>query len=337
VTGGSKKSFWYFAIFSLLGLFIVEDFVAAPVAFPVFALLFAYRGRATGVLKPVIISSILVLVIYFSLRTAFISRPGITEEYYYLGYHMIRVFFDYLGWFVIPSPGHPYFQTLAAGLEPSIFYIWRGMYYLAMIGLVPFSAWMYIKSPKQVRFFILFIYIALVPILPLIYKVGPRNIYLPSLGIAVIAGYVFYFLIWSESVILWIRRASLVVMLACIGISVTAIIVTSLEYRRTQALVADMIEDLRESGVDFNQYKFTLLDNVPGRAIIGPPMMYKLDYKGYIVASNDPVRGPIDIEMAADSLYKDGVPIIVFDYRNGRMVEATEEYISSENSKEQIP
>ena len=123
VIGKSKKSFWLFTVFSFLGLFVVEDFVIAPIVFSVFVLLFAGRGRVTGVLKPVIISSVIVLLIYFSLRTVLIARPGVTEQYYYFGSHMFRVLFDYLGWFVVPSPEHAYFQSFAARLKYTQFYI----------------------------------------------------------------------------------------------------------------------------------------------------------------------------------------------------------------------
>ncbi len=327
VIGGSKKSFWLFALFSFSGLFIVEDFVIAPVAFVVFVLVFAGKGRTARALKPVMISSIIALLLYFSLRTALIARPGITEQHYYFGFHMIRVFFDYLGWFVVPSPEHTYFQSLATKVDGQVYHIWRGANYLVMAGLIPFSIWLYIKAPKQVRFFLLLIFIMLLPILPLEYKVGPRNIYLPSLGIAVVAGYILHGLISSRRVSLWLRRACLAAMLAYIGISMIAIDIASLEYRKTQALVTDIIEDLKESGVDFNKYEFTIFDNVPGRAIIGPSMMYKLNYEHYVIASNDATRGPVNIEMVADSLYNEGVPIVVFDYRHGRMLEATEEYI----------
>ncbi len=329
VIGKSKKSFWLFAVFSFLGLFVVEDFVIAPIAFSVFVLLFEGKGRVTRILKPVIISSVIVLLIYFSLRTALIARPGVTEQYYYFGSHMFRVLFEYIGWFVVPSPEHTYFQSFAARLNNPIFYIWKGAYYLTMVGLIPFLIWLYIKSPKPVRFFILLIPIMLLPILPLEYKVGSRNIYPPSLGIAVIAGYVFHNLIWNKKISLWLRRTCLAALLTYIGISMVAINIASLEYHKTQVLVADIIEDLRESGVDFNQYKFTLFDNVPGRAIIGPSMMYKMDYKWHVIASNDAVAGPIDIKKKADSLHNKGVPVVVFDYRNGHMVEATGEYISS--------
>jgi hypothetical protein len=330
VVGESKKSFWLFAVFSFLGLFVVEDFVVAPLAFPVFVLLFAGRGRVTGILKPVIISSVIVLLIYFSLRTALIARPGVTEQYYYFGSHMFRVLFDYIGWFVVPSPEHTYFQSLAARLNDPIFYVWKGANYLAMVGLIPFLIWLYIKSPKPVRFFILLIPIMFLPILPLEYKVGPRNIYPPSLAVAVIAGYIFHSLIWNRGISLWLRRTCLAALLIYIGISMVAINIASLEYHKTQVLVADIIEDLRESGVDFNQYKFTLFDNLPGRAIIGPSMMYKMDYERYVFASNDALAGSIDIRKKADSLYNENVPIIVFDYRDGHMVEVTSAYIPTD-------
>lgn len=330
----SKKSFWLFAVFSFLGLFVVEDFVVAPLAFSVFVLLFAGGGRVTKVLKPVIISSVIVLLIYFSLRTALITRPGVTEQYYYFGSHMFRVLFEYIGWFIVPSPEHAYFQSLAARLNDPILYLWKGTNYLAMVGLIPFLIWLYMKSQKPVRFFILLIPIMLLPVLPLEYKVGPRNIYPPSLGIAVIAGFIFHSLIWNKGISLWLRRTCLAALLTYIGISMIAINIASLEYHKTQALVADIIEDLRESGVDFNRYKFTLFDNLPGRAIIGPSMMYKLNYERYVFASNDAVVGSIDIENKADSLYTEGVPFVVFDYRDGRMVEVTGEYIPPDMMEE---
>jgi len=327
VIGESKKSFWLFAIFSFMGLFIVEDFVIAPVAFPVFVLLFAGKGSMARALKPVIISSIIALLVYFSLRTALIARPGVTEQYYYFGSHMLRVLFDYLGWFVVPSPHHTYFHSLAARLDGTISYIWKEAYHLAMVGLIPFSIWLYIKSPKPVRFFILFIYIALLPILPLNYKVSSRNIYLPSLGLAVMVGYLFHNIVWNIGARLWLKRAAFTGSLIYIGISVASINITSQEYYRTQELVGDIVDDIGKADIDINDCQYVLLDHIPGRAIIGPSMIYRLHFKRAIIASNDPLRGPVDIEKTADSLYNEGVPIIVFDYRDGHMVEATEEYV----------
>jgi hypothetical protein len=62
---------------------------------------------------------------------------------------------------------------------------------------------------------------------------------------------------------------------------------------------------------------------------VGPAMIYRLNYKGSVIASNDPIRGPIDIKQKANILYNQGVRFYLFDYRDGRMVEAMREYIES--------
>jgi len=332
VKSASGKSFWLFAVFSFLGLFIVEDFVAAPVIFAVFVLFFADKNRRMSSFKPVAIAGIVALAIYFTTRSMAIARPGIMEEYYYPGRHVIRVLFEYFGWFVIPSPAHSYFQATSAALPLPVYYIWRGISCLAIFGFLPFSIWLFVKSPGQVRFFIVFVIIAMLPIIPLNYKVGSRNIYLPSLGLAVMFGYLL-FDFPAKTIRSWFwRKAIPVAALFYMGISVIAINVTSRQYHKTQEIVGAIVDDLQDSGAALNDYKFVLLDHVPGRAVIGPAMIYKLHYKRDLIASNDPVAGPIDIAKTTDSLYNEGVPIIVFDCRNGHMVEATGEYISRADS-----
>lgn len=337
ISTGSKRSFWLFAVFSFAGLFVVEDFVIAPVVFTIFAFLFAKKGDIIRLSRPVILTGLLSLIIYFSLRTVLIVHPGIMEDYYYPGFHIIRVLFEYLGWFVIPSPAHPYFSSFALALDSPLYFIWRGIGYIGMFGFIPLSIWLYVKSPKQVRFFILFIYMALLPILPLNYKVGSRNIYMPSLGLAVMVGYFFYSIVGNMSDRLWLKRTGMAAFLIYVVVSVAAIGITSQEYYRTQRLVGDIIDDIKEAEVNINNYRYVLLDHIPGRAIIGPVMMYKLNFKQAVIASNDPVRGPINIEEVVDSLYNEGVPILVFDYRDGRMVEATEEYIYKQKTGPDIP
>ena len=327
-----RRSFWVFVVFSSLGLFVVEDFVIAPAVFAILALIFGKQDNIWKSARPVVFAGVSGLAVYFIVRSLAIARPGITEAYYYPGFHMIRVLFEYLGWFVVPSPAHPYFKPLAERLPASIYYIWRAISYLAIYGFVPLSIWLFIKSSKQVRFFIIFVFVAMLPIIPLNYKVSSRNIYLPSLGLAVVAGYMLYDLFWRSRSASWIKGTVFASIIVYTGLSVAAINVTSLEYRRTQTLVDSIIADLHGSGSNLNDYRYVLLDHVPGRAIIGPAMIYRLHFEHFLLASNDPVKGPIDIDRAADSLYNESVPIIVFDYRRGHMVEATADYIPAEKN-----
>ena len=330
---GRTKPLVAFAVLCFAGLFIVEDFVVAPLIFILFVVIMSDRGERLKSSRPVALVGVAGLIIYFSLRTLLIAKPGIVEQLYYPGLHMIRVLFDYLGWFVIPSPTHPYFAPLASNLPAPIYVAWTGLSYAAMIGFIPFSIWLYIKSPRPVRFFIVFIYIALLPILPLNYKVSSRNIYIPSIGLAAAVGYLFYRFLWTVDSRSWLRRIGIAIFFIYAISSIGAIGVASREYHKTQKLVAGIVDDLERSGLDLNDYQFVLFDHLPGRVIVGPAMIYRLHFKRSVVASNDPLRGPIDIESKADSLYNEGVPIIVFDYRRGHMVEATKEYTSGQGNR----
>jgi hypothetical protein len=328
INDGSRKSLFYFIAISAMGLFVVEDFVVAPLLFFFFALLFSGKGRLRKNLTPVLLSGFIALSVYFVLRSLLIQRPGIVEDYYYPGWHMFRVLFDYLGWFVIPSPTHPYFARLSSSLGP-LFYLWKGISFAAMILFIPISIWIYIKSPKQIRFFIIMIFVTLLPIVPLNYKVTSRNIYLPSLGLAVVGGYLFYKFIWETK-----RKGSLKLILSLslllyFAINIIAIDITTREYRDTQNLVRGIITDMKDSGMDFEKIDLVLLDHLPGRTIVGPAMIYRLNYRGSVIASNDPIKGPIDIKQKANLLYNQGVPFYLFDYRDGRMVEARREYLES--------
>ncbi|UCE67410.1 MAG: hypothetical protein JSU85_05180 [Candidatus Zixiibacteriota bacterium] len=331
INAGSRRSLVYFVIISFLGLFIVEDFVIAPIAFTVFAVLFSDRKNLSVNVTPVILSGIIGLSVYFVSRSLLIARPGIVEDYYYPGFHIFRVLFDYLSWFVIPSPAHPYFAKLSSSLGP-LFYLWKGINIASTILFVPFSVWIYLKSPKQIRFFILLAFITLLPIVPLNYKVTSRNIYLPSLGFTVVGGYLFYRFIWNQG-----RRSIKfilsVLLMLYFAVNITAIDITTREYRTTQNLVRGIINDMKNSGLDFEKTDLVLLDHLPGRTIVGPAMIYRLNYHGSVIASNDPIRGPIDIKQAAESLYKEDVPFCLFDYRDGEMVEAKQEYIETVNKE----
>jgi hypothetical protein len=173
------------------------------------------------------------------------------------------------------------------------------------------------------------IFVTLLPIVPLNYKVTSRNIYLPSLGLAVVGGYLFYKFIWEMKKKGSLKLILSVLLLVFFAVNIIAIDITTREYRETQNLVRGIITNMKDSGMDFEKIDLVLLDHLPGRTIVGPAMIYRLNYRGSVIASNDPIKGPIDIKQKANLLYNQGVPFYLFDYRDGRMVEAMREYIES--------
>ena len=95
-------------------------------------------------------------------------------------------------------------------------------------------------------------------------------------------------------------------------------------------MVSELVSDLTATGIKPGDYPYILFDNLPGRANIGPAMVFHFHYDHDIIASNDPINGPIDIKAAARDLQAKGVTFLVFDYRDGHLVEATAQYKTGE-------
>jgi hypothetical protein len=227
---------------------------------------------------------------------------------------------------VIPPPDHSYFVPLAQRLGPVISQAWWGVSLLSAVGLILALLYIVAKAPRPIRFYALFIFIALLPVIPLNYKVTSRNIYIPSFGLAVLAGYYLDILIERMKGARLGRHLVYLALGGYMAISVAANWTASLEYRKHQTIVAGMIEDLRDSGRDFTKYDYVFLDHMPGRAIVGPAMIYKLGYNREVIASNDPVFGPIDIPAAVEEIRRKGAPYAVFDYRDGHLVDITDDF-----------
>jgi hypothetical protein len=170
----------------------------------------------------------------------------------------------------------------------------------------------------------------LLPALPFIFKVGSRYIYVPSIGLAVLGGYIFHGVRQRFQGKRFLRALALAGLIIYLAANILAVGATSLQYHRTQRLVSSMMADLASSKIDFNRYQWVLFDHIPGRAVLYREMDYIFDYNNDAVASNDPVGGPVDIKRFAEDLAEKGKSFIVFDYRNGHLQEATAEYKSNE-------
>ena len=327
ILDGRPRSLAIYAAVSTLGLFVVEDFVVAPLGFAVFTLIFAERNYLWKRLMPVAMVGAAGLTVYFALRATLIVRPQIVEDYYYFGPHVITRLGAYFEWMALPPPDHSYFQKLSSHLSPVIYNIWDSLSFACMLGLMAYSIFLIFRAPRLVSFFAFFIFLTLLPALPLNYKVTSRNIYLPSIGLSVILANLLGRIVERFKARQSLKRLFYVGSGALAVLSAISIWVTSLEYRKNQMLVASMISDIRSSGVDLINCKFVLLDHMPGRAIIGPTMIYRFGYINDVVASNDPVYGPIDIGKALREIRLTGEPFEVFDYRDGHLVRVTDEYI----------
>jgi hypothetical protein len=322
-----------FALFSFLGYFVVEDFVVSPLGFVVFAIFMGGADDSTITVPrkriwwPVFIS-FSGLVIYAILRTALIARPGVVEDYYYFGPHIIQRLIAYFEWMMLPPPDHAYFQVFAARLNPAIRLIWKAASLTSIAALVAAGLYAIIKAPRPVKFMTVFILITLVPALPLSYKVTSRNLYIPSIGLSVLLGFIFLTLYERVKCGRWQKSIAYVLLGVYFCANIAGVWVTTREYRKTQSLVASMIEDLRATGMDLKKYDYILLDHLPGRTIIGPAMIYKLGYNHEVIASNDPsAPGPVDIQLAAREVASSNKSFIVYDYRDGHLKEVTSEYL----------
>jgi hypothetical protein len=321
-----------FALFSLLGYFVVEDFVVSPLGFLVFAIFMggaddsATPKSRKAIWWPALIS-LIGLAIYASLRTALIARPGVVEDYYYFGPHIFRRMLAYFEWMMLPPPDHAYFQVFAAQLNPAIRLIWKAASLASIAALITASLFAFIKAPRAVKFMVIFILIGLIPALPLNYKVTSRNLYIPSIGLSVLIGFILLSLYERIKDRGWLRKIAYAFLAVYFCVNIIGVWVTAREYRKNQTMVASLIEDLRGSGLDLNKYDYILLDHLPGRTVVGPAMIYKLGFYHDVIASNDPsAPGPIDISRAAREVASSNKSFKVFDYRDGHLKEATSEY-----------
>jgi hypothetical protein len=228
---------------------------------------------------------------------------------------------------ILPPPSHPYFAGFAARAGSSISFVWNAASVVLTLGLIGGLLFAFLEYNHTIRFFVILIILALVPALPLNYKVGSRNIYIPSIGLAAVGGYVISML--ASRMGRPGKRILYGALCAFMAASIVAVWYTSLEYRRIQTLASGMITDLGKSGIDLNQFEYVLLDHMPGRSILGPSMIYRFNYRQEVIASNDPLSGPVDIRAAVRDVYSQGFSFVVFDYRNGHLVEATNEYLES--------
>jgi hypothetical protein len=324
---GSLPSFVTFAVVSFLGLFIVEDMVVMPLGCLLFLLLVNDAEIPQKRIWQIISWAGVNLLIYFLLRSFLITRPGVTEEYYYLGFHVFSRLWAYLQWMIIPPPDHPYFHGLAMSLNPVISGLWRWVSILSTIAFILILLAFFFKGKGAIRFFVIFIFLTLLPALPLNYKVTSRNIYIPSIGLAVLAGYFITLLLekFSEKAIS--KKLIYLFLGFYIIINIVAVGTTSLQYHKNQQLVSEMISDLKSSGIELNKFRYVLLDNLPGRSVVGPAMIYMLNFRNEVIASNDPVSGPVDIKAAARDIQSKGITFVVFDYQDGHLIEDTRDYL----------
>jgi len=263
------------------------------------------------------------------LRLLVVGQMGTSEEHYSLGIHIVGKIWEYLQWTILPPPGHPYFQAISSHISPALYTAWNIGSITATIGLLVLLVYALFRGGRTAGFFVLFIFLTLLPAMPYDYKVTSRNLYLPSIGLAVVAGIMLDKLLNRVA-----RNSARYVVYLCAAFyvigSIGAIWVTARTYHKNQVLVSELVADLAETKIEMNGYPYILFDNLPGRANIGPAMVFHFHYDHDIIASNDPINGPLDIKAAARDLQAEGVTFLVFDYRDGHLAEATAQYKTGE-------
>jgi hypothetical protein len=327
VDNGRRKALAIFSIVFFLGLFVCEDFIIAPIVFVAFIILAADKTKLWKRLLPVILCSSAGLALYFILRLSLIHYSPVSPDIYFIGPHIFQKFIEYLSWMVIPSPDHEYFRGFAIGLGPWLYWTWKITAWSSGVLMILGPVYLLAKFPNAIKFFVLFILFTLLPAMPFTFKISSRYIYIPSIGLAVITGYLFYLLLGKMSSSRLLRLLFIGTFGLFLIIHVAGIAITSLEFHKTDRLVKGMIADVRDSGIDLPRYQYVLLDDLPGRAAPGQVLWYYFGFN-IIIASNDVIYGPIDISKAADDLISEGKSIVVFDYRNGHLKEVTREYVN---------
>lgn len=324
---GSFKSLLLFSVLSFLGLLSCEEFVIAPVGFILFVIFISEKRKFWQRFRLVSISISIGLICYVLLRFTIMPRNVEQNYLYSFGSHIVTRLFEYLGWMIIPSPDHGYFVNFAHNLGQPIYWLWKSAFWIATISMILAMIYLLIRSSRIIKFFVIFIPLTLLLILPFGFKVVPRYIYIPSIALSAIAGYYFNGLLQKLAHRPHWRTVAMTAFSLFVLTNIAAIGVTSHEYQKTQHLIRGMVADINESEINLHKYRYLLLDHLPGRVGPGSAFYYYFS-SADIIASNDIVNGPIDIPKAAAGLASQGKSFVVFDYQNGHLKEATQKYVA---------
>lgn len=299
------------AVIYLAALLCVED---ALLLLPFFVVLTAGSSIEAEKKVKMILGFAAAAAVYFAFRLTLTGQIPSQSELYYPGFHMLTNFFRYTGWLLLPQMDHPYFmpfvERYASFTIPFIKPLNIAVFAATLVAAVVIIS----RGNSFEKTALLFVFISLLPALPLASKVSSKLLYLPSIGVAILAGS------------LW-RRCShrlggfggkTITVIAALYFSLQALAInlTIVYYRSLQEASEIILEKIDDLKIDFNHYAYVLVDNAPGRSRPWTPFRLRYGYRGEVRARNESYEKQVDLDSLMVELEKRNISFIALDCRN---------------------
>jgi uncharacterized membrane protein YwzB len=176
---------------------------------------------------------------------------------------------------------------------------------------------------KTERLALFLIVVTLIPATFLNFKVSTKLVYIPSVGFGILAGSLFSRLLER----LRLKKLNYLIWVAIIYLSVqaAAINLTIKNYRDTQEKVAFFINELVRLDINWDEYEYFLLDNLPGRTKMGPALKNRFGYSKTFLEVNEQPDRLLNLEEEKRKLVSNKKKFIIIDFKSGAPI-VKEEY-----------
>lgn len=305
------KSLLFFSV----ALFTVEDSIIFSLFFCLVLLI--DRGERTKKFDYYGSGYIPAAAVYLFLRFTAMGWSKPSTEYYYPGYHIFHNYLEYCGWMIFPNPGHPYVYPFIEKYA-SFFSPFGGIInYLSLTLFVILMIFIIVKGNKIEKFALGFVLIALVMPSLLMAKVSTKLIYIPSLGMALIVGSIFKRLKDNISVAKF--RYFTAAAILYLVIQTIAVNITIYYYRITQNQVSDIVNHIEKLNINWDDYEYLILDNLPGRVRPGHAIKYRLKIDKHLIINNRETENQPDITAETQNLKNQNISFILLDFVDKEM------------------
>jgi len=261
---------------------------------------------------------IVLVLAYLILRFLAVGYGNTAAEYFYPGWHILKNFYGYCTWIVMPQLNHPYLAAFATKYLPFVSGF-AGVFNVVAFGVFAIaSIFFLIKGNASERAMLAFLLLSLIMPSMLDSKVSTKLLYIPSLASAALAGSVFYRLwqLLQERG----RRLLIALMIVYLLAQAAALNVTIAYYRTTQQHVQHIVDEIAQLDVNWAEYDYLLLDNLPGRVQPGHALKYRLKFNVRLVQKNQATENLLSLERVEQDLRASGVGFILIDFISGKAI-----------------
>lgn len=258
------------------------------------------------------------VLVYLILRFIAVGSGNTASEYFYPGWHVLTNFYAYCTWIIIPQLNHPYLTGFVAKYLPFL------GDYAGVINLIVFGVFavvsvaLFVKGSRFEKEMLAFLLLSLVMPSLLDSKVSTKLLYIPSLAVAALAGSVFNRL--GQKLRSRGRKWLIAILIIYLVAQAAALNATIFYYRTTQKNVRHIVDEIAQLDVNWADYDYLLLDNLPGRVRPGHALKYRLKFDIRLVLKNEETENLPSLEKVEQKLRESGTGFILIDFKSGEAI-----------------